>query len=175
MNFNRNFDFHWLHSDSNYDPCSDIYAGDFPFSAPETAAFRDFVHQHNDSVKLYISFHGHGKYILFPWSWTSTLASDANDLHELAVDVQENVDSDDVYTVGSSTNILHKISGASDDWIKGVVGVNLSYTVELPGGGNSGFDPIPENILNVVKSMWGGISIWHSYVEKHFIHVDPFL
>lgn len=42
-------------------PCSDTYAGNKPFSEPETAAFRDFVLANKKSIKLYLTLHSYGQ------------------------------------------------------------------------------------------------------------------
>ncbi len=57
VDLNRNWDFNWK---STWDPNGcwaylPIYGGDNPFSEPETAALRDFIHSHNLSAIL--SYH----------------------------------------------------------------------------------------------------------------------
>lgn len=48
------------------DPCSQNYAGPKPFSEPETKALAEFASQF-DNIKLYMSFHGTIKMLLFPY------------------------------------------------------------------------------------------------------------
>lgn len=47
-------------------PCSDTYAGPTPFSEPETAAMRDFYGTIASRVRIFISLHAFGQYLLFP-------------------------------------------------------------------------------------------------------------
>lgn len=60
------------------------------------------------------------------------------------------------YEVGSSTALYGEAAGASDDYAFNE-GFALSYTMELPSGGSSGFDPPPTEIDRLVKETWVGI------------------
>lgn len=53
------------------------------------------------------------------------------------------------YELGNSAILLYIASGASDD-NAAAEGIELSYTVELPGGGSYGFDIQPYRIPAVV-------------------------
>lgn len=155
---------------SDYE-CSDIYAGPTPFSEPETSALRDLVLANVDSIKLYLTFHSYGQYLLYPWGYTSQLPDDWQELHAVAEDVDDAIASMDGtrYIIGSSTNVLYSAAGGSDDWCKGVGGIALSYTIELPGGGVWGFDLPPERIDPVVKETWLGVVVYHNYVRDKFV------
>lgn len=72
------------------------------------------------------------------------------------------------YTIGSSTNVLYAAAGGSDDWMMGVMGVPYTYTVELPGGGKSGFDAPPSVIRNVTEETWEGVKVMAKYIEKKY-------
>lgn len=106
--------------------CSDTYAGPEEFSEPETLAFSRFVDKYNDSIKLYLSVHSYGQYIIYPWSYTTVLPDDAEELDSVAraaasaiYDVQGTN-----YTVGNSVELLYYAAGCSDDWVKGAAGWN---------------------------------------------------
>ena len=47
-------------------PCSETYAGPYPFSEVETRALANFVRQFSD-IKIYVSFHSYGQMLLFPY------------------------------------------------------------------------------------------------------------
>lgn len=48
-------------------PCSDTYGGPAPFSEPETAAIRDLYSTVANRVRLFLSFHSFGQYLLLPF------------------------------------------------------------------------------------------------------------
>lgn len=150
--------------------CSEIYAGSEPFSEPETAALAAYVQANADRIKLYLTFHSYGQYLLYPWGYTSALPEDAGTLHALATRVEAAIASysGTRYTIGSSTNVLYAAAGGSDDWVKAVGGVALSYTIELPGGGSYGFDLPASRILPVVIETFEGVKEYHAYIEENF-------
>ncbi|KAK0073986.1 hypothetical protein PV325_008920 [Microctonus aethiopoides] len=55
------------------DPCSEIYAGPNAFSENETQALRDFVLANSNTIKVYLTLHSYGQYLLHPWGYTSDL------------------------------------------------------------------------------------------------------
>lgn len=150
--------------------CSEIYAGPRAFSEPETAALAAFVRSNRNSIKLYLTFHSYGNYLLYPWGYTSALPSDWRVLDALAQDVGSAIRAvaGTRYTIGSSTNVLYAAAGGSDDWVKGVGGVALSYTIELPGGGSTGFDLPASRILAVVRETFEGVKVYQAYVEQNY-------
>lgn len=64
---NRNFGYMWNTGGASDNPCSDIYAGPEPFSEVETDAVRKYFVEHFTEIKLYVSIHSYGNYILYPW------------------------------------------------------------------------------------------------------------
>lgn len=80
------------------------------------------------------------------------------DLHEVATAGAEAIKAatGNVYTVGSSTNVLYVAAGASDDYAFNA-GFPISFTMELPTAGATGFDPPVEMIDPLVKETWVGI------------------
>ncbi|XP_044731558.1 carboxypeptidase B-like [Chrysoperla carnea] len=165
---NRNFDFHWREVGASSNPCAEDFAGSKPFSENETVALSNFALTLKKNVKLYLTFHSYGQYILYPWGWTSALPDDVDELDTLGRNA--NTVSGYKYTVGSSTNVLYAAAGGSDDWFKGVAGVNLSYTIELPGGGLSGFDLPPSRIEEVVQDTYKMVKVFASYIEEKFVN-----
>lgn len=144
--------------------------GPSAFSEVESRNVRDFVLAHKDNIKLYLTFHSYGQYLLFPWGYTSELPHDFDELYALGemVALTIRVVNGTIYEVGTSTNVLYPAAGGSDDWVKGVAGVELSYTIELPGGGEQGFDPPPEQIPSIVTETWEGVKAYHHYIQGKF-------
>lgn len=151
--------------------CAETYAGTEAFSEPETAALRDYVLEHAHHIKLYLTFHSYGNYLLYPWGYTSALPDDVAVLDELGQRVASAIAavSGTRYTVGSSTNVLYAAAGGSDDYVKGVGGVALSYTIELPGGGTWGFDLPTARILPVVTETFEGVREYHAFIEENYV------
>lgn len=166
---NRNFGFHWRETGASSYECDETYAGPSAFSEPETAALRDLVEKYSENIKLYLTFHSYGNYLLYPWGYTSDLPDDVDELDALAQAVGAAIASvsGTRYTIGSSTNVLYAAAGGSDDWVKGVGNVQLSYTIELPGGGIWGFDLPASQIIDVCVETFEGVKVYHNYILSY--------
>nr|CAD7417641.1 unnamed protein product [Timema poppensis] len=70
------------------------------------------------------------------------------------------------YKVGSVSNILYRASGGSDDWMKSVGGIALCYTIELPGGGQKGFDLPAAEILPTVSQFFPCMRVFEEHVRN---------
>jgi hypothetical protein len=74
---NRNWDYRWgCCSGSSGSTGSETYRGPSAFSAPETAAVRDFVNSHvvggKQQISVAIDFHTYSELILWPYGYTTT-------------------------------------------------------------------------------------------------------
>ncbi|XP_036336860.1 carboxypeptidase B-like [Rhagoletis pomonella] len=166
---NRNFDFHWMELGASSNPCSNIYAGPRAFSEPETVIVRDIMHTLRDRGILYLTVHSYGKALFYPWGWGPELPDTWEDLHEVALAGADAIRaySGTEYVVGSSTALYGEAAGASDDYAFND-GFTLSYTMELPDGGSSGFDPPASDIDRLVKETWVGIrAVAKKVTEKY--------
>ncbi|XP_049813674.1 carboxypeptidase B-like [Schistocerca nitens] len=167
---NRNFNFHWNETCSSNDPCSDTYARPMDFSEVETSYLRNYINRNIDCIKLYLTFHSYGPYMLYPWGYTSELPDDWETLDALrqeAIEAQEAAGGPN-YTIGSIYNVMYAASGVSNDWVKGVPGVNLSFGNELLGGGDTGFDPPASDILSIVTPFFEAIRVSGQYVADNY-------
>ncbi|XP_068082104.1 carboxypeptidase B1 [Anabrus simplex] len=169
VDINRNFDFHWGEEGASKHPCSEIYAGSQPFSEAETRALRDLSLSLQGRIQLYLSLHSYGNFILYPWGFTVDLADDADILDSLArtADAAQVKAGGQPYRVGPSARVLYPSAGASDDWEKAVIGVKLSYTVELPGGGRRGFDIPPKELKKNVAPFFEAIRVFGSHISSY--------
>ncbi|XP_055912461.1 carboxypeptidase B-like [Eupeodes corollae] len=156
---NRNFDFHWMEEGASSSACSETFAGPKAFSEPETGVMRDLLISIKDRCKFYLTLHSYGKYLLYPWGWTSALPDTWKDLDEVAMAGYNAIlkETGTIYTVGSSTNVLYIAAGASDDYAFGATNIPIAITMELPAGGTTGFDPPASSIDEYVKETWVGI------------------
>lgn len=167
---NRNFDFHWGEVGASPSSCSETYRGKDPFSELETQALRDAVEAIKDTCKFYLTLHSFGNYLLYPWGWTSDLPETWRDMDEISQIGAEAIRNatGTRYTIGSSTNVLYAAAGGSDDYMFGVFDIPISITMELPGGGSSGFDLPAKSIDKTVKETATGIFAMIKAVSKKY-------
>ncbi|KAK4877364.1 hypothetical protein RN001_009870 [Aquatica leii] len=167
---NRNFDFHWGENGSSSDPCSDAYSGPYAFSEIETQNVKTYMEKWKNRIKLYVTFHSYGNYILYPWGYTSTLPDNEAELQNLAKKVNTAIvhAGGEEYDFGTTTNVLYAAAGDSKDWARGMLGIELTYTIELPGAGLMGFDPDPTQIIPIVEQTFPGIEVFGQYIAKKF-------
>lgn len=167
---NRNFDIYWGRVGVSRSPCANTYLGSQPFSEIETRNIRDHINYYSGTIKLYLTLHSYGNYILYPWGYTAQLPENAYELHNLAEGVNRAIMAagGQGFTVGSSTNVLYAAAGGSDDWAKAKAGIALSYTIELPGGRQNGFHPDGDEIYQFVSQTFAGIIVFGKYVALKF-------
>ncbi|KAJ6649863.1 Zinc carboxypeptidase A 1 [Pseudolycoriella hygida] len=159
VDLNRNFDFMWMHVGASSNPCSDTFAGPTPFSDPETKALSEFMTAHIDEIKVFITFHSYGQFILTPFAYTYEPADNYEQLKQVG-----NAGADAIrqrygtnYVVGSSAEVLYMNSGSSRDWIKGIHNINISFTIELRDQGSYGFILPPEQIIPNCLEIFDGL------------------
>nr|CAD7452123.1 unnamed protein product [Timema tahoe] len=145
-------------------PCDETYGGTHAFSESETTAYHNYILGNKDRIKLYIATHSYGNYFLYPWGYTSALPSDWRNLDNLA----HKANAAQVYAGAPSYAIGNAAAGGSDDWVKAVGGVNYSYTIELPGGGSTGFDLPASQIARTVSTFFPAVRVLGEYIRDNF-------
>lgn len=138
---NRNFGYKWGGLGSSREPCQETFAGSHPFSEPESAAVSSFIQNQAGSLKVYLSFHSYGQYILHPWGYIRAVPRDHADLSRVGRNIATAMyqAGGARYTVGGAAAILYPAAGASDDWAKGAARIKYTYTIELRDRGSFGF------------------------------------
>lgn len=133
---NRNYDYRWgCCGGSSGTPSSIIYRGRKPFSAPETAAFRDFVLSRRvggiQQIKAHITFHTNGELILWPFGYTKTdiPADMTKDDHAAFVALGKGMAARNGYRAMQSSD-LYITDGDQIDWLYGTQRI-FSFTWEL--------------------------------------------
>lgn len=144
---NRNFDFHFSRFGASRNPCSEVYAGPKAFSEIEMKSYSNYLRSIQHKIHTYIAFHSYSQLLLFPYGHTPEKVKNFDDLMEIgqaavkALARRYNTQ----YRVGNIYNTIYPASGASVDWIYGVLSVPLSYTYELrPASSYNGFE-LPVN------------------------------
>jgi len=149
---NRNWDYKWgCCGGSSGTPGSDTYRGAAPFSAPETAAMRDFVNSRVingvQQIKANIDFHTYGELVLWPYGYTFTdvPADMTQDDHDVFAAMGKAMASSNGYTPEQSSE-LYITDGDITDWLYGVHKI-FTYCFEMyPVGSSPGFYP-PDEVI----------------------------
>lgn len=63
--------------------CDETYTGPSAFSDPETKLIADFILERKDEIKMYLSFHSYGQWLLYAWSYSNADHADTALIHEL--------------------------------------------------------------------------------------------
>lgn len=154
---NRNHGFHWDDEDSDNEPCSVTYMGPKPESEPEVHAIAKLLRE-TENVKLYLTVHSYGNYLLYPFGYKEDVPNpNTKNLQKLGERVAKAIlgkNPSRVFKVGNSAALLYPATGTSDDYAAGPAGVDFAYTIELPGGGEGGFQIGPEKIVGVGEEMF---------------------
>uniref|UniRef100_A0A1I8Q537 Zinc carboxypeptidase A 1 n=1 Tax=Stomoxys calcitrans TaxID=35570 RepID=A0A1I8Q537_STOCA len=158
---NRNFDFLWMLTGASSDPCSETYAGPYAESDQEIKQMLQFINNTipEDTIRIYISLHSYGQYVLSPWGHTDTeLPEHYGEMMHVAKGYADALARryGTVFTYGSSATTLYKVSGSGKEWAYGVKGIPIPYTIELRDKGEYGFILPPHMILPVAKECLDG-------------------
>lgn len=71
-----------------------------------------------------------------------------------------------IFRVGNAADLLYTAYGGGSDYAAGQIG--MSATIELPGGGDAGFDLPASRIESVVQETWMGLEqILHYIADVH--------
>uniref|UniRef100_A0A182J8H9 Peptidase M14 domain-containing protein n=1 Tax=Anopheles atroparvus TaxID=41427 RepID=A0A182J8H9_ANOAO len=132
VDLNRNFPFRWGYTSNS---CTDGFSGNAPASEKETRALMLLMAQYSRAIKVYLSLHACGDYILYPYGYDYTLAPNAAAMHALGQRAARAVQKVEgpLYEVGNAADLLYPANG-SDDFIYGSYGVEYAYTLELSCG-----------------------------------------
>uniref|UniRef100_A0A182Q175 Peptidase M14 domain-containing protein n=1 Tax=Anopheles farauti TaxID=69004 RepID=A0A182Q175_9DIPT len=147
---NRNFNHQWNNGGTSSTPCSDTYAGTAPESEVEVSNLTIYIRSIAANVKLSLSIHSRGQYILLPFGYNNApRAYNYQDLMQIgqraSVDMYKLYQKP--YRVGTTADVLYVASGISVDWAFAVAGIPLSYTFELRDQGEFGFVLPAEQIV----------------------------
>lgn len=166
---NRNYGFHWGVSGVSTNPCdTETYAGSKPFSEPETRIVKGIMFEYAKRIKLYVSVHAYGQYIVYPWGYTGDiLPSTWQKLDGLARKVSRSVQ----LAGGQPFRVMsagqwYPAAGGSDDFAFGAVGIPYSYTMELTDGFE--FQYPESNLKTVLPQFYEGFKTFGSEIAYEF-------
>ncbi|XP_062377044.1 carboxypeptidase B [Sardina pilchardus] len=165
---NRNFDAGWCQTGASSNPCSDIYCGSRPESEIEAKNVADFIRRNKSTIKAYITVHSYSQLLLFPYSYTYSLAADHAELMSVAKAATNALTSmyGTKYTPGPGATTIYPAAGGSDDWAYDL-GVKYSYTFELRDTGRYGFLLPESQIKPTCEETMLAVKYIASYVQKN--------
>ena len=133
---------------------SQTYPGPAAFSEPETAAIVDLANAHD--VVVFVDYHAPVNLVLIPFAFTS----DPGPREATQLEWGEAMSA----AIESVNGLPHDVrkpgagmpsGGLAQDWFADEQGA-LAFTIELRGGGASGFDPPADVILPACAENWAG-------------------
>ena len=170
IDLNRNWDFDWNGDQStSEDPCSYIYVGPGPFSAPETYFLSEYLSSIPNLVS-HIDAHSYSALIVGPWSSSDELTPDNEEIFCLGTRMQSVVSNKNnypyIFGTGTVNNLLYLISGGMVDWVYDDLSA-LSFLYEMrPASlyyfdpnfnGLSAFDNEEEEIIPTCEEFYEGV------------------
>ncbi|CAJ0951075.1 unnamed protein product [Ranitomeya imitator] len=142
---NRNFNAGWCTVGASSRACDDTYCGASPESEIESKALANFIRSNLSSIKAYVTIHSYSQMLLFPYSYSYSLAKDHTELNNVAKGAVSALTAlyGTKYTYGPGGTTIYLAAGGSDDWAYDT-GVKYSFTFELRDTGRYGFT-LPES------------------------------
>ncbi|XP_034024608.1 carboxypeptidase B [Thalassophryne amazonica] len=165
---NRNFDAGWCTVGASSNPCSDTYCGSKPESEIEVKNVANFIRANKSIIKAYITIHSYSQLLLFPYSYTYTLAAHHSELLQVAKGAVSALTSlyGTRYTAGPGAATIYPAAGGSDDWAYDL-GIRYSYTFELRDTGHYGFLLPESQIKPTCEETMLAVKYIAAYVQKN--------
>lgn len=122
-------------------------------------------------LKVYVSMHSYASFLLYPYSFDFVYINNWRQHQELCqiyVETVNRITRFEPYTYGHSASEFYLAKGVSDDHVIGEVEAKMSIVIELPGGGSRGFDFPEEDIEDLVKETFEGLTQVGIFVGNNF-------
>ncbi|VDN14256.1 unnamed protein product [Dibothriocephalus latus] len=162
VDLNRNFPYKWGVRGASTWPCSETYMGGKGGDQPESKAVIDKLQEIKHNVRLYLTLHSYGQYMLTPFGYQrSQYPPRYDELINMAIKVIRTIwqTHGNVYSVGSAADLLYAAAGGSDDFASGELKIPFAYTIELPDSGTYNF-LLPAAYIPVVgEEMWTALKV----------------
>ncbi|XP_077365822.1 carboxypeptidase B [Festucalex cinctus] len=165
---NRNWNAGWCTIGASSSPCSDTFCGYKPESEIEVKNVADFIRRNKSAIKAYITVHSYSQLLLFPYSYTYSLAAHHSELLKIAQGASAALRSlyGTRYTSGPGATTIYPAAGGSDDWAYDL-GVKYSFTFELRDTGRYGFLLPESQIKPTCEETMLAVKYIAAYVQKN--------
>ena len=112
--------------------------------------------------------HNYGQKVIYPWSYTGRRIPDWAEMHHTAELIARAIEDESGldYKVGSAPKTQYLVSGGSDDWARGEMGIKWVYLIELPDTGIFGFLLPPNKIVPTGHSVMKGIRMLTAKISE---------
>ncbi|XP_023234195.1 carboxypeptidase B-like [Centruroides sculpturatus] len=163
VDLNRNFPFDWNTPNtdvlSRY-PNTDQYRGPEPMSELETKAIARTLTEVKERVKLFLTLHSYGQFIMFPWGSREEHCDDYDTLKHVGIRAAEAIrkSSGAQYKSDSINEIVGIATGNSVDWAYGALNIKYSFGFELRDKGVKGWQISTREIIPVGEEVWQAVS-----------------
>jgi len=161
VDLNRNFDYQWDHKDNHadlYNMSSEAYHGPEPFSEKESQALKEFILDHKDHIKAYVTIHSFGQFILTPWGFTREKPKSWPKLSKVIKKTEDKIKafSGKVYKFEHPLDLSggELVTGNSCDWAHGAAKIPYVLAVELRDNGEHGFELPAPQIIDTSEELW---------------------
>jgi len=129
---NRNFGYRWGTNPLNASPSAWTYRGPAAWSTPEASAFKRYVDGRvvagEQQIRVHVTFHQHGRIVLYPYGYTKGAVPDADDHARLAAMAAEMGELSGYAHAQSSHDEIHV--GNQMDWLYATYQI-MTFTLEM--------------------------------------------
>uniref|UniRef100_A0A0N5B8V4 Peptidase_M14 domain-containing protein n=1 Tax=Strongyloides papillosus TaxID=174720 RepID=A0A0N5B8V4_STREA len=163
---NRNFDFKWRFSGYSTNPCDETYAGESPFSEPESKALGDYIKNalsNGHPFSVYFDIHTYSENFIYPYGYDHVYPSNVNDLRDISNKATQAIYSihQSNFNFGSICDIVYPASGSTIDYATSIGGIKHAFAMELRPNEyvSSGFVLPSSQIIAGASEAWEGIYV----------------
>ncbi|XP_055599236.1 zinc carboxypeptidase-like [Uranotaenia lowii] len=169
---NRNWDAYFMEGGSSSDPCSDTFAGPYPFSEVETKSVSDYFTSIQASISTYLSFHSAGQLLMVPYGHTTEPLDNYHEMMEVGKKAIEKLKEryGTEYRIGNIAEAIYIASGGSIDWVKSTYGTPIVFVYELRDRGGYGFLLPPDQIIPTAEETLDSVIVILDEGEKRGLH-----
>lgn len=164
----RNFDLMFGGSGTSSKPKADAFTGPHPFSEPEVVSMRNVLLPLRGRIAFYLTLHSFGGQLMYPWGFTESPVTHGTSNTYLRSIAEYGSNAMGLlgksrYEFGNFGDILYPVAGGSMDYAYAVCSASFAMTMNIRGGGHTGYHPPESDIKDLVMESGVGIA---AMVEK---------
>lgn len=187
VDLNRNFDHYfqgrgtddYQYYRASRNACSSNYAGEGPFSEPESKAMSKFIQDPRNNIQAFVSLHTYGQIVIHPYGHKrGYYPPDIQELREVGTDAMHALGKmhHTTYKLGSTADMLYLASGTAVDWVKSQAGVKYTFLLEMRPDrdtitdvmtGTGGFLMQERYLMPIAEETWEAVKVIGRAVLKY--------